>query len=193
MRTRRLKHFEAFLGYTIQRAEGNSSNPLDTRDDLLARPPRVPLKKLIILDWDRPHKFNFNLDYRFRRNEGPTIGGGKWLQDFGVNLTGRFESGLPYTPTDTRGQRIADENVARMPSIWQLDLRLDKGFALGGSKAGLFFEITNLTNRVNVSDVYTDSGLPLDTRDPTYTEFGTIDPYNLYPQRNIRIGAELEF
>ncbi|MGH7493821.1 MAG: TonB-dependent receptor [bacterium] len=193
MRTRRLKNFEALLGYTIQRAEGNSSNPLDTRDDLLARPPRVPLKQLIILDWDRPHKFNFNLDYRFRRNEGPTIAGGKWLQDFGVNLTGRFESGLPYTPTDTRGQRIADENVARMPSIWQLDLRVDKGFAVGRSKAGLFFEITNLTNRVNVSDVYTDSGLPLDTRDPTYTQFGKIDPYNLYPQRNIRIGAELEF
>jgi outer membrane receptor protein involved in Fe transport len=193
MRTRRLRHFEAFLSYTIQRAEGNSSNPLDTRDDLLARPPRVPLKKLIILDWDRPHKFNFNLDYRFRRNEGPTIAGSKWLQDFGINLTGRFESGLPFTPTDTRGQRIADENVARMPSTWQLDLRVDKNFAVGGTKAGVFLEVTNLTNRVNVADVFTDTGLPLDTRDPGYTDFGKRDPYNLYPQRNIRLGAELEF
>ncbi len=193
MRTRRVKHFGAFLSYTIQRAEGNSSNPLDTRDDLLARPPRVPLKQLIILDWDRPHKFNFNLDYRFGRNEGPRLGGMKVLQNFGLNLTGRFESGLPYTPTDTRGQRIADENVARMPSTWQLDLRVDKNFVFGGSKAGIFLEVTNLTNRVNVADVFTDSGLPLDTRDPTYTEFGKRDPYNLYPQRNIRLGAELEF
>ena len=181
------------LSYTIQRAEGNSSNPLDTRDDLLARPPRVPLKKLIILDWDRPHKFNFNLDYRFGRNEGPQLSGMKVLQNFGVNLTGRFESGLPYTPTDTRGQRIADENVARMPSTWQLDLRVDKNFAFGTNKAGVFLEVTNLTNRINVADVYTDTGLPLDTRDPGYTEFGKRDPYNLYPQRNIRIGAELEF
>ncbi len=193
MRTRRIKNFTAFLSYTIQRAEGNSSNPLDTRDDLLARPPRVPVKRLIILDWDRPHKFNFNFDYRFGKNEGPKLAGSKFLQNFGVNLTGRFESGLPYTPTDTRGQRIADENIGRIPSTWQLDLRVDKNFDFGGLKFGVFTEVVNLTNRVNVADVYTDTGLPLDTRDPGYTEFGKLDPYNLYPQRNIRIGAELEF
>ncbi len=191
MRTRRYHHFSSYFSYTIQRAEGNSSNPLDTRDDLLARPPRVPVKKLIVLDWDRPHIFNFNLDFRYNQGEGPRFGGAQWLQNFGVNLTGRFNSGFPYTPTDSRGQRIADENTARAPSTWQLDLRVDKLFNVAGMELGVFSEITNLTNRRNVVEVFTDTGLPNDSTDPGYTPQGERDPYNIGEQRNIRIGFEL--
>jgi outer membrane receptor protein involved in Fe transport len=193
LRTRRVNHIEAFFSYTLSRTEGNSSNPLDTRADLLARPPRVPIKELITLDWDRPHVFNFNIDFRYNKGEGPRIGGSPWLQNFGINLTGRFQSGLPYTPTDTRGQRIADENVARMPGTWQLDLRADKNFDIGKLKVGVFTEITNLTNQRNIVNVFLDSGLPLDSRDPTFTPFGERDPYNIGPQRNIRVGAEIAY
>jgi outer membrane receptor protein involved in Fe transport len=193
LRTRRVNHLAAFFSYTLSRAEGNSSNPLDTRADLLARPPRVPIKELITLDWDRPHVFNFNVDLRYNKGEGPRIAGATWFENFGVNLTGRFQSGLPYSPTDTRGQRIADENSARMPSTWQLDLRANKTFDIGQLKFDVFTEITNLTNRRNIVNVFTDSGLPLDSRDPGYTTFGERDPYNLGLQRNIRVGAEVTF
>jgi hypothetical protein len=193
LRTRRVNHLAAFFSYTLSRAEGNSSNPLDTRADLLARPPRVPIKELITLDWDRPHVFNFNVDLRYYKGEGPRIAGATWFENFGVNLTGRFQSGLPYSPTDTRGQRIADENSARMPSTWQLDLRANKTFDIGQLKFDVFTEITNLTNRRNIVNVFTDSGLPLDSRDPGYTTFGERDPYNLGLQRNIRVGAEVTF
>lgn len=193
LRSRRVSHFQAFFSYTLSRAEGNSSNPLDRRSDLLARPPREPLKELITLDWDRPHSFNFNLDFRYGKGEGPRFGSSQWLQNFGVNLTGRFQSGLPYTPTDTRGQRLGDENIARMPSTWQLDFRADKNFVISGLQVGVFTEITNLANTRNVLNVFTDSGLPLDSRDPGYTPFGDRDPYNIGPQRNIRVGAEIEF
>ncbi len=192
LRTRRYHHVASFFSYTIQRAEGNSSSPLDTRNDLLARPPRVPVKKLIILDWDRPHVFNFNLDWRYNQGEGPSFGGSRWLQNFGVNLTGRFNSGFPYTPTDSRGQRIADENTARAPSTWQLDLRVDKLFNVAGIELGIFSEITNLTNRRNVVEVWTDTGLPNDSTDPGFTPQGERDPYNIGEQRNIRIGFELK-
>lgn len=191
LRTRRYHHFTSYFSYTIQRAEGNSSSPLDTRNDLLARPPRVPVKKLIILDWDVPHNFNFNLDFRYNKGEGPSFGGAHWLQNFGVNLTGYFSSGLPYTPTDSRGQRIADENTARAPSTWQLNLRVDKLFNFSGMELGLFSEISNLTNRRNVVNVYTDTGLPNDSTDPGFTPEGERDPYNIGEQRNIRIGFEL--
>lgn len=191
MRTRRYNHFSSYFSYTIQRAEGNSSSPLDTRNDLLARPPRVPVKKLIILDWDRPHIFNFNLDFRYNKNEGPRFGGAQWLQNFGMNLTGRFNSGFPYTPTDSRDQRIADENTARAPSTWQLDLRIDKLFNFAGIELGLFSEITNLTNRRNVVEVWTDTGLPNDSTNPGFTPQGERDPYNIGEQRNIRLGFEL--
>ncbi len=191
MRTRRYNHVASYFSYTLQRAEGNSSSPLDTRNDLLARPPRVPVKKLVILDWDRPHIFNFNLDFRYNKGEGPSFGGAQWLQNFGVNLTGRFNSGFPYTPTDSRNQRIADENTARAPSTWQLDLRVDKLFSVAGMELGVFSEITNLTNRRNVVEVWTDTGLPNDSTDPGFTPPGERDPYNIGEQRNIRIGFEL--
>jgi len=193
LRTRRVNHLAAFVSYTLSRVEGNSSNPLDRRSDLLARPPRVPLKELITLDWDRSHVLNFNVDLRYGKGEGPRFFGAPWLQNFGINLTGRYQSGLPYTPTDTRGQRIGEENVARIPATFQLDLRVDKNFELGKFQFGVFSEITNLTNRVNVVNVFTDSGLPLDSRDPLFTTFGDNDPYNLGPQRNVRVGAEIVF
>jgi outer membrane receptor protein involved in Fe transport len=193
LRTRRANHIASYFSYTLSRAEGNSSNPLDTRNDLLARPPRVPVKQLIILNWDRPHVFNFNIDFRYANNEGPLLFGSRWLENFGVNLTGRFESGFPYTPTDSRGQRIADENTARMPSTWQLDLRLDKFFNAVGAKLGIFAEVVNLTDRRNIVNVFTDSGLPNDSTDPGYTPQGERDPYNIGPQRNIRLGFELNY
>jgi outer membrane receptor for Fe3+-dicitrate len=190
-RTRRYHHFASYFSYTISRVEGNSSNPLDTRADLLARPPRVPVKKLVVLDWDRPNVFNFNLDFRYNRGEGPSFGGARLLQNFGINLTGRFSSGQPYTPTDSRGQRLGDENVARMPSIWQMDLRVDRLFNLAGREFGVFTEVTNLANRRNVVEVFTDTGLPNETTDPGYTPQGKRDPYNIGAQRNIRLGFEL--
>ncbi len=193
LRTRRTNHIASYFSYTLSRAEGNSSNPLDTRNDLLARPPRVPVKELIVLNWDRPHVFNFNIDFRYTGGQGPLLFGSRLLENFGVNLTGRFESGLPYTPTDSRGQRIADENTARMPSTWQLDWRVDKLVNVAGMKLGVFTEVTNLTNRRNIVNVYTDSGLPNDSTDPGFTPEGERDPYNIGPQRNIRFGFELNY
>jgi outer membrane receptor protein involved in Fe transport len=193
LRTRRYNHFASYFSYTLSRVEGNSSNPLDRRRALFDRPPRVPLKQLITLEWDRPHVFNFNLDFRYQKGEGPLIGGSHWLENFGVNLTGRFQSGLPYTPTDSRRQPIADENVAREPSTWQLDLRVDKLFDFSGLKLGIFAEITNLTNHRNIVAVFTDTGLPNDTNQGDFTPQGKRDPYNIGPQRNIRLGLELNY
>jgi outer membrane receptor protein involved in Fe transport len=191
LRTRRYNHFASYFSYTLARAEGNSSDPTERIVALDLVPPEEPLKRLVILDWDRPHVFNFNFDFRYGKGEGPAIGSGHWLENFGVNLTGRFESGLPYTPTDSRGKPIAENNVARQPSIWQLDLRLDKLFAVTNMKLGVFAEIINLTNRSNVVFVYTDTGLPFDNTNQTYTPEGQRDPYNVAPQRNIRLGFEL--
>jgi outer membrane receptor protein involved in Fe transport len=192
-RTRRYHHFQSYLSYTLSRAEGNSSNP-DARITALDEvPPREPLKRLITLDWDRPHVFNFNFDFRYLQGEGPLLFGSRLLQNFGVNLTGRFESGLPYTPTDSRGKPVADENVAREPSTWQLDLRIDKLVNVAGMKLGIFSEIINLTNRANIIDVYSDTGLPFDNTNLTYTPEGQRDPGNVGPQRNIRFGIELVY
>lgn len=185
-RTRRYKHLATYFSYTISRAEGNSSNPRDLRQDLFARPPREPIKALILMDWDRPHVFNFNIDYRYGKGEGP-----RFLENVGINLTGRFQSGFPYTPTDSRGQRIADENSARTPGNFQLDLRVDKLLSFGSTRLGLFTEITNLTNHRNVINVFTSTGQADISADPDTSPERARNPLNIGPQRNIRIGFEL--
>jgi len=190
LRTRRYNHFASYFSYTLSRAEGNSSNPNARILAYDVVPPTEPLKKLIILDWDRPHVFNFNFDFRYLQGEGPLVSGKRLLQNFGANLTGRFQTGLPYTPTDSRGKPTADENVAREPSTWQLDLRIDKTFAIARMKLGVFTEVLNLLNRANIIDVYTDTGLPFDNTNQTYTPQGQRDPYNVGQQRNIRVGLE---
>jgi hypothetical protein len=191
LRTRRYHHFAGYFSYTLSRAEGNSSNPNALVLGFDEVPPREPVKRLVTLDWDRPHVFNFNLDFRYLKNEGPLVFGSRLLQNVGMNLTGRFQSGLPYTPTDSRGKPTAEENVAREPSTWQLDLRVDKLFEVAGMKLGVFTEVLNLTNRANITDVYTDTGLPFDNTNLTYTPQGQRDPYNVGQQRNIRLGLEL--
>ena len=191
LRTRRYNHFASYFSYTLSRAEGNSSNPNTLASRFDEVPPREPLKQLVTLDWDRPHVFNFNLDFRYLPGEGPLVFGSRWLQNFGVNLTGRFQSGLPYTPTDSRGKPIADENVAREPSTWQIDLRVDKIFDVAKMKLGVFTEVLNLTNRANIIDVFEDTGLPFDSSNQFFTPPGERNPYNLGQQRNIRVGLEL--
>jgi outer membrane receptor protein involved in Fe transport len=184
LRFKRRHHLASFFNYTFSRTESSSSLtnivPLSGQAN-----------NNFVLNWDRPHVFNFNIELRYGNAEGPKIGGSPWLQNFGVNLTGRFQSGLPYTPSDTRGRPVAEENSARRPSIWQLDLRAEKFFTIGHTEFGVFTEILNLTNRRNVAEVFTDSGLPDRSRVPGLTPEGQRNPYNLGPQRNIRIGAEV--
>ena len=179
LRLRRHRHVAAYFNYTLSRAELDRLDPLN-------RPPLSPAINEVIVDWDRPHVFNFNLDYRYNKNESPS-----WLQNFGANLTGRFANGLPYTPRDSRGQPIAKENSARRPATWQLDLRAEKSFAVDNIQFGVFTEILNLTNRRNIIDVFADSGLPDNSTDPGYSPEGERNPYNIGPQRNIRLGVEV--
>ena len=160
-------------------------------NDLLALPPRSPANTFVIMAWDRPHVLNFNLDFCYGPNEGPRVSHKPWLENFKVNLTGRIASGLPYTPTSARGLPIAEENSARRPMTWQLDLRAQKSFEMKPLSVGVFTEILNLTDRRNIIEVFTDTGLPDATLDPGFTPQGERDPYNIGPQRNIRVGIEL--
>jgi hypothetical protein len=42
-----------------------------------------------------------NLDWRLGKGEGPSLGGMKWLENFGVNVLYNVASGTPFTPTFT--------------------------------------------------------------------------------------------
>lgn len=75
----------------------------------------------------------------------------------------RATSGGPYTPVEgsyfdsdsDRHRRIGSTNVRslRLPTFFQLDLRIDKRWDLGGSSLSTYIDIQNLTNHANAEGV----------------------------------------
>lgn len=84
------------------------------------------------------------------------------LRDFEGSLISRFNTGLPYTPTDARGNRIADENSGRRPSVFSIDSRLNKSLRFGKIQMNIFCDIFNLLNNDIVITVFGATGTPND-------------------------------
>ena len=134
------------VDYTYQIAEGNASDP---RDRLLAEQAgNEPVKQLVPLDWDRRHQLNVRAAL------------GRADRSFGlVSVVAQLGSGLPYTPTQA-DQRTGVENSARRPGVATVDLFATRRVRLGGLEPGLFLRVYNLFDARNVTNVYTDTGLP---------------------------------
>lgn len=97
---------------------------------------------------------------------------------FEVGARFRYATGMPRTPVrgsfkvnfDGFYQPIPGaHNSERIPAFYQLDVRIEKGFVLGRTKASVFLDVQNVTNRRNPEElVYsadyqqksTISGLP---------------------------------
>ncbi len=134
----------ATLNYTFQVARGNASDPNALFYDLLANPPRQPVRRLVYLDWDQRHTVNGTF----------TVGDN---QHWYVSAVGSFGSGLPYTPT-YQNQRTAFENSARKPVTLNVDLRAAYIFTLGRRRFTLFAQVYNVFDRLNEIRVYGDTG-----------------------------------
>ena len=126
---------------------------------------------LAAASFDRRHSFNVNLDYRFGKGQGPMIFGRRLLENFGINLLGVLQSGLPYTQlsrpvtapiTSDAADRIQGGiNAAYMPWTNRLDLRIDRNIAVGGrANLNLFLNVQNLLDADNILGVFRNSGLP---------------------------------
>ncbi len=186
-------HFAANVDYTFQKAEGNASDPRDRFNDIRAG--REPRKILIPLDWDRAHVLSGNV----------YIGFGS----FGAGITGRYETGLPYTPNPVQGTRVGAniqkglrENSGRRPDMVTFDLQAHKEFriSMGNQtiKYRIFTRVFNLFDRRNEQIVYDDTGRA------TYTlrarvSGETVDPrFITQPQfytepRRVQLGVSLSF
>ncbi|MBQ89744.1 MAG: TonB-dependent receptor [Acidimicrobiaceae bacterium] len=134
------------VDYTYQIAEANASDP---RDRLLAEQAgNEPVKQLVPVEWDRRHQLNVRAAV------------GRTDRRFGlVSLVGQLGSGLPYTPTQA-DQRTGVENSARRPGVATVDLFATRTLHVGGLEPGLFLRVYNLLDARNVTNVYTDTGLP---------------------------------
>jgi outer membrane receptor for ferrienterochelin and colicin len=168
--------FNGTLSYTYQQAKNTGSDP-DTYLDFGSRVlnqvsggNQPPPQAILPTDFSRPHNLaiaaalNFPNDWQ----QGSIVG--TVLENVGLFATFRYTSGTPYT----RCEDEADESVvsgdncdarfpdplnsSRLPSFKNLDLRLTKGFALGGLDLTGYVEARNVLNFKNIIQVFTTTG-----------------------------------
>ena len=121
-----------------------------------------------------------------------------------------YGSGLPYTPssfTENKSDNLILANSARYPATMTTDLKFDKFWTLTkGLKLGTGFEIYNLFNRLNVRELYGETGNWWDSEhERSGGQLGAEEaagnagsdydhnPRNLNPARQVLLHFKLQF
>lgn len=172
---------------TAQSPDANYNLPTDPYTDKYA----VPLAE-IPTSSDRRHRVNVILNFIWGKEDGPSIAGFKPLENVNINLTGFFQTGLPYTRLDKSGKAVGEENAERQPSIWNTNFRLSKGFWLkdwfgdgaGNSMLELFVDIDNIFNLRTVAGVFSRTGDPIDDGVNFYMPITNFSPTVYYKEAN---------
>lgn len=165
---RRTNRVAAQVNYTYSAALGTGSV---ASSSLAGTEQGVAVPTIINpLDFNRPHVGSVNIDYRFGQNDGGPI-----LSQLGMNLLFQFQSGHPYTLregafgqqdasiggelSDVRNRNPLEAvNTSMTPWNYTLDLRVDKTIDFGPVAANLYVYAMNLTNKMNVTNVYMRTG-----------------------------------
>ena len=171
--------------------------------------------------FDRAHTGNINVDYRFEKDDGPTLFNTKVLERVGLNVLFSFASGVRYTMSQVDGgfdfssinapQTYESMNNSVGPWIYQIDLKLDKTVRLPGNfDLNIYFWVTNLLNRKNVqNNIYFGTGQALNDgwlatpegkqwtanngpNAPQIYKFLEEDLTFYGPPRQVRLGLRLE-
>ncbi len=170
---RRVERISATIYYTYSTSEGTNSlsgSGLGSTE-VNGEVPTV----LIPLDYDQTHRGSISLDYRFDKDDGGPI-----LEQLGLNLLLTFNSGHPFTYSqttglgqssawtggitpigtgDTRGRRpIGPINSSNTPWVYNIDLRIDKTVNLYNFDFNFYVVVQNLLNTKNVINVYDKTG-----------------------------------
>jgi hypothetical protein len=169
--------FNGTVSYTYQQAKNTGSDP-DTYLDFGSRVlnqvsggNQPPPQAILPTDFNRPHNLAVAAALNFPNNweEGSIVG--TVLENVGLFATFRYTSGTPYTRClpnvgddnvvsgDNCDREFPDPlNSSRLPSFRNLDVRLTKGFGLGGLDLTAYFEARNLLNFRNIIQVFTVNG-----------------------------------
>ncbi len=148
------------LNYTLQFAKGTAADAYEWYEDHYYYNIDVPVIDYW-LDFDERHTLHANFDV--------DLPGDFFLiplQSFSSSIVFSYHSGHPYTPRDLRGNKLGDENSARIPGYWNIDWNLSRLFKIG--PANLVFKgvIDNLFNTEQVVEVHETTGDPVWHGDP---------------------------
>ena len=202
----------ASISYGYMIANGNGSSAYDpyysyitsSTGDTLAPVSEFPL------DFDQRHTVTAVIDFRVPKNYEAKVFGMQIPTNWGVGFVGNYGSGLPYTITDNKNNRIGERNAGRLPSNLTVDMKLIKHFSVNSDSKRLtfFLEIDNLFDKRNIINVYTNTGRPdYDAISATantaaggtqeeidkYNVLFDKDPSHYSKPRTVRAGLEFNF
>ncbi len=182
-----------YLNYTLQYTRGNADNPTSTYSR--AGQSLDPVPYLVPLNWDQRHTLNASVGYT--------------KKNYGVMLTGYFNSGRPYTFSPVSLSPLAKQtlypNNSKRPSTFTLDLRSNYDIPIGeSSKLRIFLSIYNLLDRKNEIYVNSSTGraytaiiypVDIETFRSNYNDIydAVENPYMYSTPREIKIGIGYMF
>jgi hypothetical protein len=155
---RRVVNYWGFdINYAFARTKTNAAAPEQEFENQIDQGDPAQLLE-INSEIDQPQNLAASLFFQMG-NETPQ--GWGWASNSSFSLVGRFSSGFPYTPTtNVFGFGIAqlNRNSNRGPSTWTLDFRLAKAFWWGNMLYDFFFQVSNLLDKKNCTQVYPTTG-----------------------------------
>lgn len=211
------KNLSGTINYSYMIAKGNASTPYEGYYDYFTQGTNAPVWPVreYPLAFDQRHTLTMNLDYRVPRDWPGKFAGLTLPGAWGLNVLTKYGSGMPYTKTDSQGNRLGALNEGRMPATYRVDLKFNKDFYPFGEKQtrlSFFTEVINLFDRRNILHVYSNTGKPDDdgyhyelTVDPDgdgpltaedvnrYYRLLAKDPQNYDTPRTVRWGIEFVF
>jgi outer membrane receptor protein involved in Fe transport len=135
----------AFLDYSYQTTEGNSTNSGSFFFNALTGEEEE--KKIVSLSWDQSHVFNSTISIT---EPGP--------KGWGLSFIGKLSTGWPYTPNIPNANYVPYPNSSRKPVQKSLDMRFYKVVSLAKLEFELFLKVYNVFDTQNEKYVYTDTG-----------------------------------
>jgi hypothetical protein len=168
--------FNGTLAYTFEDAQSTGSDPFSAlmlgraNIDQTSGQGLPPPQAILPTTQSRPHTLagSFGLTFPNDWKAGTGVG---WLENVGLFTTFRFASGTAFTrcPNNSdnafrfsgqgcfRGEIEGDLNGARLPMLKEFNMRVTKGFGLGGVDVTAYVDARNLFNFTNTLVVYSST------------------------------------
>lgn len=168
------------VNYSLASATGTASNSTTVvAEDPQTGRPAFPVEPFP-LSFDRRHRVNGSISFQWNTDEGPRIGGIPFLENFNINISGVWQTGVPYTPVNGQSQAIGAYNSGRYPATWNTELRVIRTIPLAGFLGGqtaldLILDVSNLLNYTGAISFYTTTG------DPDYDGRALNRPIGTFP------------
>ncbi|MBL7135887.1 MAG: TonB-dependent receptor [Candidatus Marinimicrobia bacterium] len=185
--------FYTNINYTLAYTKGNADNPIQTFTR--AGNSMDPIKRYIPMSWDQRHTFNITSGYS--------------TKDYGITLTGYYNSGTPYTFEPLGYSELSLINLYvnndYKPTTVSVDLMAYWDIPIiSGYNARIYLNIYNLLDRLNANWVYGDTGKPYETitteaqKKSHRSDFNDVsdqfkNPSCFSAPRQIKIGIGIQF